>query len=292
MPILTDQASLSELPLPLLAPKTFEDHRFWHLAYSQAQLNLAAGPHAWPSRSPALSPPAAQIEKKLIFLPDGQKHPREKKLQRICPGVYYPSQLAVTPLVRALALAQLLPAGYRQRLHYSRLTAAWIHGYHTGPLPQKLDVSFTPGDRVHLPKSIRELYCLHADPLPSGQTQQLGHSLVTTPLATALELILTQPRQGQALSTALKIMSDPASGYQPQTAQGLFAQLRGVGQIHWEQLKILTLLADNYHQQNQTPEQARETQPSSGPEGDENPSDGRPYKSPEHSESGSANDPT
>lgn len=286
MPILTTQAGLSELPLPLLAPKTFEDHRHWHLTYSQAQLNLAAGPHAWPSRNPALSPPAAQIEKELLLLPDSQKLTRGKKLQRICPGVYYPSQLAVTPLVRALALAQLLPPGYRQRLHYSRLTAAWIHGYHSGPLPQKLDVNFAPGDRVHLPKSIRELYCLHADPLPSGQTQQLGYSLLTSPLATALELILTQPREGQAISTALKIMSDPASGYQPQTFQGLFAQLKGTGHIHWEQLKILTLLADNYHQENQAPEPRAKNQPSFGPEEDETPSDGRPYKSREHSESG------
>jgi hypothetical protein len=100
-------------------------------------------------------------------------------------GVYVPAEHAADPVVRARALARVLPRGAA----VSRVGAAWIHGVDcrapgqlTDPLP--LDCVVATGREPPSPRGVSG----HVDRLPDGDVVHVDGVPVTSPERTAVDL--------------------------------------------------------------------------------------------------------
>jgi hypothetical protein len=109
---------------------------------------------------------------------------RDGDLVALGEDVGLPRGVAATPVLRAAALAPLVPA----RCAVGRVAAAWVHL--GGPAPARVHVIAPRRDRAPAPHRDRTT---SAAALPARDVVLLSSTRVTTPRRTALDLLTDEP---------------------------------------------------------------------------------------------------
>lgn len=115
---------------------------------------------------------------------------RDQALVPMMMGVYREEKVPDSPLLRAFCLAELTPPDYLYRIRFSRKTAAWVLGYISDPPDHRLDVDYDKTNRTNLPRAYRARFATHQSSFYPFDSAALGPITVTTPLRTALDLLL------------------------------------------------------------------------------------------------------
>lgn len=208
----TRHPSLLEiLPYPLLPP---------HRKYNQVFYGHCASPG--PGKKPAYSSYSVQEESHFIWQRCRQEiikpadflssegeiqiFIRQNQLTEICFDMYCHRSIAQTPLLKATAISLYLSSNYLKRGRLSRNSAAWIWGYNPEK-PGTLHIDFDRNQRINITRAKRKNITCHQVRVLPYDFISLGALKVTTPLRTAIDLLLNDHSDlGQ--QTIKNILSD------------------------------------------------------------------------------------
>lgn len=237
---------LSDLPLPLAPAQPHTRNALAVLATEPRSTYPSPPETDQVTQPPASSLPLTEelshlphLEDSLITAEKLNLKPRQFKdviaqlnLVEIMHGVYRPAHCEETPLLRAHCLSLLTPADYLYRLRFSRLTAAWALGYVDITPTRRIDVDYDRNYRCNLPRHCRSIFYTHQSRYLPFDTMAVGPISLTTPLRTALDLLLYHDTV-EAIDAVAKILADPTNSVTPQLfTQYLEDQPNVPAQVH------------------------------------------------------------
>lgn len=133
---------------------------------------------------------------------------QEYQYQEVLPHIYAPSALRITPLLRASALSLILPPRYFARGRISRYSAAWIWGC-TPSAFENFYIDFDRYSRINTRKTRQENIITHQNQFSPTDYLALGKVHVTTPLRTALDLLIYHHDETIARQSVERFLNTP-----------------------------------------------------------------------------------